>query len=94
MDTLSAMHYNALHMSQITVRLPGRLRKALDERARRTRRRPSEIVRMALDEYLRVSVSRGRPATRVRGLVGSLASGIADLAERHREYILESLRGR
>lgn len=81
-------------MSQISVRLPERLRKALDERARRTQRRPSDIVRIALGEYLRVDVSGKPPATRVRGLIGSLASGVADLAERHRDYVLESLRGK
>ena len=81
-------------MRRITVRLPQRLRQALDERARWVQRRPSEIVRMALDEYLRVGVSKGRPATRVRGLIGSLSSGAANLAERHRENVLKSLRGR
>jgi len=81
-------------MSQITVRLPGKLRKALDHRARQMERRPSDIVRIALGEYLRLGVKGKRPAARVRGLVGSLASGVADLAERHREHILESLRGR
>lgn len=78
---------------QITVRLPDRLGKALVQAKRRTRRKTSDIVRMALGEYLRVEVQRGsRPADRVRGLIGSLASGIPDLAERHREYVLESLR--
>lgn len=81
---------------QITVRLPDRLGKALELAKRRSRRKASDIVRMALSEYLRVEVQKGeRPADRVRGLLGSLASGIPDLAERHREYILESLkRGR
>jgi len=79
--------------SQITVRLPDGLRKALEETARRTQRKTSEIVRMALCEYLRVGSRSGkRPAARVRRLVGSQASGISDLAERHREYVLESLR--
>ena len=78
---------------QITVRLPDRLGKALERAKRRTRRKASEIVRMALGEYLRVEVHRGgRPADRVRGLIGSLSSGVPDLAERHREYVLESLR--
>ena len=81
-------------MSQITVRIPDRLRKALDEKARQMQRRPSEIVRMALGEYLRLDVKGKRPSARVRGLIGSLASDVADLAERHRDYILESLRGR
>jgi len=81
-------------MSQITVRMPESLRRALNERARQMQRRPSEIVRMALGEYLRLDVKGKRPAARVRGLIGSLASDVADLAERHRDYILESLRGR
>ena len=79
--------------SQITVRLPDGLRKALEEAARRTQRKNSEIVRMALSEYLRIGSPSGKRSTpRVRRLVGSLASGIPDLAERHREYVLESLR--
>jgi metal-responsive CopG/Arc/MetJ family transcriptional regulator len=79
--------------SQITVRLPDRLRKALEEAARRTQRKASEVVRMALSEYLRIEPPAGRRShARARRLVGSLASGIPDLAERHREYVLESLR--
>lgn len=79
--------------SQITVRLPDRLRKALEEAARRTQRKASEVVRMALSEYLRIEPPAGKQSdARVRRLVGSLASGIPDLAERHREYVLESLR--
>ncbi|MHC4136643.1 MAG: ribbon-helix-helix protein, CopG family [Planctomycetota bacterium] len=79
--------------SQITVRIPDRLRKALEEAARRTQRKASEVVRMALSDYLRIESPSGkRSATRVRRLVGSLASDIPDLAERHREYVLESLR--
>ena len=79
--------------SQITVRLPDRLRKALEEAAHRTQRKASEVVRMALSEYLRIeSPSEKRSAARVRRLVGSLESGIPDLAERHRDYVLESLR--
>ena len=80
-------------VSQITVRLPDRLRKALEEAAHRTQRKASEVVRMALSEYLRLEPPSGkRSAARVRRLVGSLASDIPDLAERHREYVLESLR--
>ncbi len=82
--------------SQITVRRQERLAEALDERARKTGARPSEIVRAALREHLGLVGGPGiRPAERVRRLIGSLESGQADLAERHREYVLESLqRGR
>jgi hypothetical protein len=79
--------------TRLTVRLPEDLKEALDSASRKLNRKPSEIVRMALREFLRLTPGSGtRPADRVRGLLGSLDSGIPDLVERQREYILESLK--
>lgn len=94
------MHYNELQMEegpvmqdQITVRLPASLSQALHRASRRLRRKNSAIVRMALEAFLHVGEGTGsRPAERVRGLIGSLASGVPDLAEKHREYVIEALR--
>ena len=82
--------------SQLTVRLPEDLSAALAQAAEQSGRRSSEIVRAALREYLQLTPGSGRrPAERVRGLIGALDSGLPDLAERHRAYLLESLkRGR
>jgi hypothetical protein len=78
--------------SQLTIRLPSDLSAALARASRRSGRRTSDIVRNALRDYLNVPSSTGpRAAERVRGLIGSLDSGVADLAERHRDYIIESL---
>ena len=81
---------------QLTVRLPEDLRRRLRVAARRMQRTPSDIVRMALREFFGAGAGRpGPPAERVRHLLGSLESGVSDLAERHRDYILETLeRGR
>jgi hypothetical protein len=51
---------------------------------------------MALESFLRGgAASDAKPADRVRHLIGSLESGVPDLAERHREYIVQALkRGR
>jgi hypothetical protein len=78
---------------QITVRLPAALGRTLRRKSRRLGRRPSDIVRMALDAFLQEgpSVDRRRTAS-VEDLIGSLSSGVPDLAERHREYILASLK--
>lgn len=79
--------------SQLTVRLPPELAEALERRTRKSGRRTSEIVRTALREYLRLgSGGDARPSERVRALIGSLDSGVPDLAEEQRAYILESLR--
>jgi hypothetical protein len=78
---------------QLTVRLPSDLGRSLRAAARRMQRRRSDIVRLALGEFLgKPAGDRTLPAERVEGLIGSLESGVPDLAERHRAYILESLR--
>ena len=96
LDPRTALHYNALQMEdQLTVRLPRDLSRALEAASKRMHRRSSEIVRMALREYLQEKPGGERSADRVRGLLGSIDSGQPDLAERDRELVLESLkRGR
>jgi hypothetical protein len=81
---------------QLTVRVPSSLRAALRRASRRLRRKDSDVVRMALESFLKGNAaSGGKPADRVRHLIGSLDSGVPDLAERHREYVLKALkRGR
>jgi hypothetical protein len=57
------------------------------------RRKPSEVVRMAVSEFLQISESSaGRPADRVRDLIGSIESGIPDMAKRHRQLLIQKLR--
>jgi predicted transcriptional regulator len=76
---------------QLTIRLPDDLSRLLDEAAVRLRRKRSEVVRMALERFLHVA--KAEPAgRRVESLLGSLETGVADLAEKHREYVLENLR--
>ena len=78
---------------QLTVRLPEDLGRALRAAAQRTHRKSSEIVRLALRDYLGMAgAGPGRPADRVGGLLGSLESNVPDLAARQRDYVLESIR--
>lgn len=82
---------------QVTVRLPADLGRALRRASRRLRRKNSDVVRMALQAFLQVGeTGASKPADRVRHLIGSLESGVPDLAERHRQYLTEALtrRGR
>ena len=78
--------------AQLTVRLPDDLDRALKAASRRLQRKSADIVRRALREFLGGAThATGRPVDRVRGLIGSLESGVPDLAARHRDYILRSL---
>jgi hypothetical protein len=87
------MHYIALMEDQLTIRFPRELSKALKAKAARLNRKPSEVVRMAVAEFLQISDEAAEaPAKRVGHLIGSLESGVPDLALRHREYVLKKLR--
>lgn len=55
-------------------------------------RRPSDVVRLALREYLEARPIGSKPVDRVRHLIGSVDTGVPDLADNHRAYVLESLR--
>jgi Arc/MetJ-type ribon-helix-helix transcriptional regulator len=70
---------------QLTVRLPEDLDRSLGEAAERMQRKRSEVVRLALRRNLDLSpAGGGSPAEHVHDLIGSLDSGIPDLAENHR----------
>jgi hypothetical protein len=54
------------------------------------RRKRSEILRLALSQYLDLEPRpEEKPEARVRHLIGSLETGVPDLAENHRSYVLD-----
>ena len=82
--------------SQITIRLPGTLRRRLDRVAKSVGRRRSDLARLAVQRYLDEleSESVPRPYERVRDLLGSVDSGVSDLGSRHRDHLLAYFRRR
>ena len=89
------MQYNVLRRKlmerQLTVRISAALAEELEKAARRLGRKRSEIVRMALEQFLEAEHAE-RPIERVHDLLGRIETGIPDLGERHREYLIERLR--
>ena len=78
---------------QLSIRIPDDLAGALEKASERLNLKPSELIRIALRDFLRkYPPEQRKPADRVRELIGCVESGIPDLAERHRDYIVESLR--
>lgn len=76
---------------QLTLRLPVGLASKLDLSAKRLRRKRSEVVRQALEQFLDTQ-PEVRPIERVRDLLGRVESGIPDLGQRHRHYLIQRLR--
>jgi hypothetical protein len=74
--------------------MPIDLADRLDRVARQTRRKRSAVVRLALEQFLDDPGLRTapRPIDLVRDLLGSVESGVPDLGQRHRDYLLRRLR--
>lgn len=77
--------------SQMTLRLPDRLARKLERSAKLLKRKRSDVVRLALEQFLE-SHPVGRPVDRVRDLIGQMVSGVPDLGQRHREHLARRLR--
>lgn len=77
--------------SQLTLRLPGELAEKLERSAKRLKRKRSDVVRQALEQFLDTEPEI-RPIERVRDLLGCVESGVPDLGQRHREYLVRRLR--
>ena len=77
--------------SHLTLRLPGALFEKLERSARRLRRKRSDVVRLALEQFLEAEPEI-RPVERVRDFLGRIESGVPDLGQRHREHLIRRLR--
>jgi predicted DNA-binding protein len=77
--------------SQLTLRLPGALNEKLEQSARRLQRKRSDVVRLALEQFLDIEPDI-RPIERVRDLLGRVESGVPDLGQNHREHLIRRLR--
>jgi predicted DNA-binding protein len=81
---------------RFTVRLPRELAARLARVAESLGRPRAEVARRAIERFVAEveGVGPDRPIERVRDLLGSFESGVPDLGRRHREHLLERLRGR
>lgn len=76
---------------QLTLRLSLELAEELDRAARRLQRKRSEVVRLALEQFLEVQIEN-HPIENVRDLLGRVKSEFPDLGQHHREYLMKRLR--
>lgn len=81
-------------ITQITVRVPEDLNREVYSMAKRLHLKRSDIVRMALEKFVRGGEreAQAKPYEQVKNLIGSLASGLPDLGESHRKYLVERIK--
>jgi metal-responsive CopG/Arc/MetJ family transcriptional regulator len=82
--------------AQLTVRLPEELDREVTKYASRLRLKRSDIVRMALERFLKEPTVQedGVPYRKVSSLIGSVSSGIPDLGSAHREHLMKRIKKR
>ncbi len=80
--------------SQLTVRLPDDLEREMANYAKRLHLKRSDIVRMALERFLRESYVReeSSPYRKVSSLIGAVSSGVSDLGSAHREHLIKRIK--
>jgi predicted DNA-binding protein len=77
--------------SQLTVRLPGGLEKGITNLAKRLHLNRSDILRMALEKFIGEfgRDEEDKSYDKVKSIIGAVSSGITDLGESHRKYLLK-----
>lgn len=80
--------------SQFTVRLPQDLNDGITNIAKRMRLKRSDIIRIAIENFIAgfEGKEKNHPYEKVKKLIGSIESGIPDLGEKHREYLIERIK--
>jgi metal-responsive CopG/Arc/MetJ family transcriptional regulator len=75
--------------SRLTIKLPDELEEDLSALSKRLRLNRSDIVRMALENFIGEFKASGKskPYDKVANIIGSVSSGIPDLGEAHRKYL-------
>lgn len=78
--------------TQLTIRLPSDLSAKIRDKSRRLGLKRSDIVRLALTEFLEGPEETSSVYDRVKHLAGSIKTGIPDLGQRHREHLIRKFR--
>lgn len=79
--------------TQVTVRIPVELDHQLRKMAKQLSLKRSDVIRIALQQFLSdADHKETKPYERVKGLIGSIESGIPDLGEKHREHLIRRIR--
>jgi len=79
---------------QLTVRMSDEYGEKIAVLAEKMGLKKSDIARLALKQFVEENLdnNQGAPFQKVRHLLGSVESGIRDLGQRHRDYLIEKIR--
>ncbi len=79
---------------QLTVRVPDEYKKKIAMLAEKMGLKRSDIARMALKQFVEENLKSDQrtPFQKVSHLLGTAESGIKDLGQSHRDYLIKKIR--
>ena len=82
-------------MQQLTIRMPEDYLAGLEKIAHSTGLKKSDITRMAIKKYIDEYPMQNAvtPYGKAKDLLGVVASGISDLGQNHRSYMINKIKG-
>ena len=82
-------------MQQLTIRVPEEYLAGIEKIAHSTGLKKSDITRMAIKKYIDEYPVENKvtPYGRAKELLGVVASGVSDLGQNHRNYLIKKIKG-
>ena len=82
-------------MQQITIRMPKEYFSRIEQIAKSSGLKKSDIARMAIRKYIEEYSSEKEADlySKAKSLIGVAESGISNLGQNHREYLIKKIKG-
>ena len=78
---------------QFTIRMPEEQMTMIEYIAKKMELKKSDVTRIALKKFIEeYNDSTEKPFTKVKHLLGIVESGIPDLGQRHRDYLIKKIK--
>jgi metal-responsive CopG/Arc/MetJ family transcriptional regulator len=82
-------------MQQLTIRMPEEYFFKIEQIAKSSGLKKSDITRMAIQKFLKEYSNEEEPDlySKAKRLIGVVESGLSDLGQNHREYFIKKITG-
>jgi hypothetical protein len=78
---------------QLTIRMPEEQMTMIEYIAKKMELKKSDVTRIALKKFIEeYNDSTEKPYTKVKHLLGIVESGMPDLGQRHRDYLIKKIK--
>ena len=79
---------------QFTIRVPDEYGQKIAVLAKKMGLKKSDIARLALKQFIEQNLTeeQSTPYEKVQQILGSVESGIKDLGQRHRDYLIQRIK--